>query len=63
MSHKSGHVIINAILPESGPAILPLSSDIENRLREIRSRDEYNITDRLYLGYVVGVIADDPTNA
>lgn len=64
MSHKSGHIIINSILPVGGSPIVPLAGNTEaiERLNDIRSRDQYTIADRLYLGYIVGVIADDPAD-
>lgn len=55
MSHKSGHIIIEAIKP-----LASVSKDELDRLEDIERRDEYTAIDRLYLAYVVGMIADDP---
>ena len=63
MSHKSGHIIINALIEEGehARALLPcLTSEQCDRLANIRERDEYNAIDRLYLGMLVASIADDP---
>lgn len=55
MSHKSGHIIIEAIKP-----LTAVSQEQRERLDEIERRDEYTTADRLYLAFVVGMIADDP---
>lgn len=61
MSHKSGHIIINALVPQdSSPQLASLNEEQRDKLSEIRSRDEYTAIDRLYLGMLVASIADDP---
>lgn len=55
MSHKSGHIIIEAIKP-----LAWVSQEQLKHLEEIEARDEYTAADRLYLAFVVGMIADDP---
>ncbi len=59
MSHKSGHVIIEAIRPlpavQSKPEVL-------KRLDEIEARDQYTLGDKLYLGVLVSNIADEPAH-
>lgn len=57
MSHKSGHVIIQAIKPL--PSVTP-----EQRcaLDEIEKRDEYTLQDRLYLGYIASKVAPLPAD-
>lgn len=62
MSHKSGHIIINAMLPEGGAPLPTLTPQQQNTLNDIRQRDEYNMADRLTLGYIIGLIADDPAD-
>jgi hypothetical protein len=63
MSHKSGHIIINALLPENGvPRLSSLTNEQCERLNEIRARDQYNPMDRLFLGMLVASIADDPAD-
>jgi hypothetical protein len=59
MSHKSGGVIINAMIPEGGQPLSCLSTEECERLSDIRQRDEYNPVDRLYLGLLVASHADD----
>jgi hypothetical protein len=61
VSHKSGHIIINAMVPEdSNPPLACLNEEQKNKLNEIRTRDEYSVQDRIYLGMLVASIADDP---
>lgn len=55
MSHKSGHIIIEAVKPL--PAV---TTEQRGKLEEIATRDEYTVADRLYLAMVVATIADDP---
>ncbi len=62
MSHKSGGVIINSMVPEGGDPIACLSTEQCEKLNEIRTRDEYSLQDRLYLGMLVASIADDPAD-
>jgi len=63
MSHKSGHIIINAMVPDNGqPPLSCLSEEQRDKLSEIRTRDEYNVTDRLFLGMLVASVADDPAD-
>lgn len=63
MSHKSGTVIINSMLPQDGGEPLAcLDSEQCDKLREIRLRDEYTMADRIYLGLVVVAVADDPAD-
>lgn len=57
MSHKSGHVIIQAIKPL--PAVTP---EQRQALEEIEARNEYSLQDRLYLGYVVSKVAPLPAD-
>lgn len=57
MSHKSGHVIIQAIKPL--PAVTPEQRQV---LEEIESRDEYTLQDRLYLGYIASKVAPLPAD-
>ncbi len=59
MSHKSGTVIINALIPENGPAAACLTPEQCSTLSEMRLRDEYSVQDRLTLAFIVGLIADD----
>lgn len=54
MSHKSGHIIIQKLKE------LPITEDQRSSLSEIEARDQYTITDRLYLGYVTYVVAPEP---
>lgn len=62
MSHKSGGVVINAMIPEGGQPMSCLTAEECSRLNDIRQRDEYNVTDRLYLGMLVATHADDPAD-
>ena len=62
MSHKSGGVIINAMIPEGGQPLSCLNPEQCDKLSEIRQRDEYNVTDRLYLGMLIASIADNPAD-
>lgn len=57
MSHKSGHIIINAIKPL--PAVTP---EQRQALEEIEERDEYTLQDRLYLGYIASKVAPLPAD-
>lgn len=57
MSHKSGHIIIQAIMP------LPsVTTEQRKVLEEIERRDQYTLQDRLYLGYVTSKIAPIPAD-
>lgn len=60
MSHKSGGVIINAMMPEGGQPIACLTPQECADLAEIRQRDEYTLGDRMRLAMIVAVHADDP---
>ena len=57
MSHKSGHVIIQAIKPL--PAVTPEQRSV---LEDIEARNEYNLQDRLYLGYIASKVAPLPAD-
>jgi hypothetical protein len=57
MSHRSGHVIIQAIKPL--PAVTPEQRRV---LEEIEARNEYNLQDRLYLGYIASKVAPLPAD-
>lgn len=59
MSHKSGHIIINAIKPL--PSYTALPQEVRNQLDDIEARDEYNLMDKLVLGYAVSKIAAEPS--
>lgn len=57
MSHKSGHVIIQAIKPL--PAV---TEEQRTTLEDIEARDEYTLQDRLFLGYIVSTVAPLPAD-
>jgi hypothetical protein len=57
VSHKSGHIIIQAIKPL--PSVTP---EQRRTLEEIEARDEYTFQDRLYLGYIASKVAPLPAD-
>lgn len=54
MSHKSGHIIIQALL--TVPAVTP---EQRAHLEDIQIRDAYNVADRIYICALTYQFADD----
>ena len=57
MSHKSGHIIIQALL--NVPTLTPEQC---THLQEIQTRDEYTVSDRIYICALTYQVADDPAD-
>lgn len=60
MSHKSGHIIINSMIPQDGEPLVCLLPQEVTLLMDIRDRDEYTINDRVALATIVAMRADEP---
>lgn len=54
MSHKAGHVIVKALL-----TVPTLTQDQQTHLQEIETRDQYNVSDRIYICALTYQVADD----
>lgn len=57
MSHKSGHIIIQALL-----TVPSLSAEQKAHLEDIELRDVYNVADRIYICALTYQVADDPAD-
>jgi hypothetical protein len=57
MSHKAGHIIIESLV-----TVPTLTQEQKDKLNEIATRDEYTVSDRIYICALTYQVADDPTS-
>jgi len=55
MSHKAGHIIIQSLL-----TVPTVTQEQRTHLEEVQARDEYNVSDKIYLCALTYQVADDP---
>jgi hypothetical protein len=55
MSHKAGHIIIESLL-----TVPTITTEQSTHLQEIATRDEYTVSDRIYICALTYQVADDP---